>query len=98
MFDISASLRLGGEEVTYDDHVLIVGDAAGMIDPLTGELLLLKWVGAKRYKDINSSVFKFFSFNSGVMLALITYALERFLPFYIILFSYTKGWVHGGQH
>ena len=42
MLDISASLRLGGEEVSYDDHVLIVGDAAGMIDPLTGELLLLK--------------------------------------------------------
>ena len=30
-------LRLGGEPVTYGDHVLVVGDAAGMIDPLTGE-------------------------------------------------------------
>jgi flavin-dependent dehydrogenase len=31
-----ASLRLGGEKVTYGDHVLVVGDAAGMIDPMTG--------------------------------------------------------------
>ena len=30
-------LRLGGEPVTYGNHVLLVGDAAGMIDPLTGE-------------------------------------------------------------
>lgn len=32
-----ASLRLGGEKVSYGHHVLIVGDAAGMIDPLTGK-------------------------------------------------------------
>ena len=32
-----ASLRLGGEKVSSSDHVLVVGDAAGMIDPLTGE-------------------------------------------------------------
>jgi len=31
------SLRLGGEPVTTDRHLLIIGDAAGMIDPLTGE-------------------------------------------------------------
>ena len=30
-------LRVGGEPVTYGNHVLVVGDAAGMIDPLTGE-------------------------------------------------------------
>nr|KAG5713130.1 hypothetical protein BaRGS_007657 [Batillaria attramentaria] len=33
----AASLRLGGEKVSYGNHVLLVGDAAGMIDPLTGE-------------------------------------------------------------
>ena len=32
----AASLRLGGEKVTYDKHCLLIGDAAGMIDPLTG--------------------------------------------------------------
>ena len=33
---LPVSLRLGGEKVTYGDHVLVVGDAAGMIDPMTG--------------------------------------------------------------
>lgn len=33
----AASLRLGGEKVSYDKHCLVVGDAAGMIDPMTGE-------------------------------------------------------------
>jgi len=31
------SLRLGGEPVSSGSHLLIIGDAAGMIDPLTGE-------------------------------------------------------------
>lgn len=35
----AASLRLGSQGITtsYDDHLIIVGDAAGHIDPLTGE-------------------------------------------------------------
>lgn len=35
----AAALRLGGQglRTTYDDHLLIIGDAAGHIDPLTGE-------------------------------------------------------------
>jgi len=33
----SASLRLGGIPKSFDDHLLIIGDAAGFIDPLTGE-------------------------------------------------------------
>jgi len=32
-----ASLRLGGVERSFGDHVLLVGDAAGQVDPLTGE-------------------------------------------------------------
>ncbi|HUB07485.1 MAG TPA: NAD(P)/FAD-dependent oxidoreductase [Myxococcales bacterium] len=32
-----APLRLGGTRKTYYDHLLVVGDAAGHIDPLTGE-------------------------------------------------------------
>ncbi len=34
----AAALRLGGQGLTttYDDHLLIIGDAAGHIDPLTG--------------------------------------------------------------
>jgi len=33
----AAPIRFGGIEQSYDDRLLIVGDAAGMIDPLTGE-------------------------------------------------------------
>jgi menaquinone-9 beta-reductase len=36
----SASLRTGGlkaNEISYDDHLIIIGDAAGFIDPLSGE-------------------------------------------------------------
>jgi geranylgeranyl reductase family protein len=33
----AGSLRLGGVPTSSGDHLLIVGDAAGMIDPLTGE-------------------------------------------------------------
>ena len=35
----AAALRLGsqGLKTSYDDHLLIIGDAAGHIDPLTGE-------------------------------------------------------------
>jgi geranylgeranyl reductase family protein len=33
----AGSLRLGGVPRSSGDHILIVGDAAGMIDPLTGE-------------------------------------------------------------
>jgi len=33
----SASLRFGGIEQSFDDNLLIIGDAAGFIDPLTGE-------------------------------------------------------------
>jgi len=32
----AGSLRLGGIDTSYDAHLLIVGDAAGMIDPMTG--------------------------------------------------------------
>ena len=33
----AAPLRLGGVRRSYADHLLVVGDAAGHIDPLTGE-------------------------------------------------------------
>jgi flavin-dependent dehydrogenase len=33
----AAPIRFGGTSQSYDNHLLIVGDAAGMIDPLTGE-------------------------------------------------------------
>jgi len=33
----SASLRLGGVPKSFDEHLLVIGDAAGFIDPLTVE-------------------------------------------------------------
>lgn len=45
----AASLRMGGQGVrtTYDDHLIIVGDAAGHIDPLTGEGIHTAMMGGK---------------------------------------------------
>ena len=38
----SASLRLGGIPKSYDEHLLVIGDAAGFIDPLTGGIWIMK--------------------------------------------------------
>lgn len=45
----SAALRLGSQGVkqSYDDHLLIIGDAAGHIDPLTGEGIHTAMMGGK---------------------------------------------------
>lgn len=45
----AASLRLGGQglKATFDDHLMIVGDAAGHIDPLTGEGIHTAIMGGK---------------------------------------------------
>lgn len=45
----AASLRLGsqGVKTSYDDHLLIIGDAAGHIDPLTGEGIHNAMMGGK---------------------------------------------------
>ena len=40
-------LRLGGEKRTYGEAVLVVGDAAGQTDPLTGEGIHTAMVAAK---------------------------------------------------
>ena len=32
----AATLRLGGIEKSFGPHMIIIGDAAGFIDPLTG--------------------------------------------------------------
>jgi hypothetical protein len=44
-----APLRLGGQGLTttVDDHMLIIGDAAGHIDPLTGEGIHTAMMGGK---------------------------------------------------
>jgi len=54
----AASLRLGGlkaKERSFDDHFIIIGDAAGFIDPLTGEGIQYAMesaeIGAKIVRD-----------------------------------------------
>ncbi|GMH39603.1 hypothetical protein BSKO_07501 [Bryopsis sp. KO-2023] len=45
----AASLRLGSQGLvtSFDDHLLIIGDAAGHIDPLTGEGIHTAMMGGK---------------------------------------------------
>ncbi|CAL5219487.1 g1326 [Coccomyxa viridis] len=49
----AAALRLGSQGVpqSYDDHLIIVGDAAGHIDPLTGEGIHTAMMGGKAAAD-----------------------------------------------
>jgi len=47
-----ASLRLGGIPKSYDDNFLIIGDAAGFIDPLTGEGIQYAMESAKYAADV----------------------------------------------
>eukprot|EP00882_Tetradesmus_deserticola_P017985 GHRQ01019296.1.p2 GENE.GHRQ01019296.1~~GHRQ01019296.1.p2 ORF type:complete len:164 (+),score=99.26 GHRQ01019296.1:818-1309(+) len=49
----AASLRLGSQGLTtsYDDHLLIIGDAAGHIDPLTGEGIHTAMMGGQAAAD-----------------------------------------------
>lgn len=49
----AASLRLGSQGLTtsFDDHLLIIGDAAGHIDPLTGEGIHTAMMGGQAAAD-----------------------------------------------
>ncbi|MFX0010688.1 MAG: NAD(P)/FAD-dependent oxidoreductase [Candidatus Hermodarchaeota archaeon] len=54
----AAPIRFGGIDQSYDDHLLIVGDAAGMIDPLTGEGLQYAMDAAEIAADTISEAFQ----------------------------------------
>ncbi|MFX0002565.1 MAG: geranylgeranyl reductase family protein [Candidatus Hodarchaeota archaeon] len=54
----AAPIRFGGISQSYDQHLLIVGDAAGMIDPLTGEGLQYAMDAAEIAADIIIEAFK----------------------------------------
>ena len=43
----TAPIRCGGEEKTYGDHLIVIGDAAGQVDPMTGEGIHTAMVAAK---------------------------------------------------
>ena len=52
-----APLRLGGEARTYGERLLVVGDAAGHTDPLTGEGIHTAMVAAKHAARVVSAAF-----------------------------------------
>jgi len=63
----AASLRLGGIEKSYAKHMLIIGDAAGMIDPLTGEGIHHAMEGGKIAAKFLAEVWNKGNFEEEVM-------------------------------
>lgn len=63
----TASLRLGGEKQSSGDHVLVVGDAAGMIDPLTGEGIHHAMEGGKIAAEFLGEAFMQGNYDSEAM-------------------------------
>jgi geranylgeranyl reductase family protein len=62
-----APLRLGGVKKSFARHLLIVGDAAGLIDPLTGEGIHLAMHSGKLAADVLAECFKHQNFSEGYM-------------------------------
>jgi len=62
-----ASLRLGGVPRSYDDHVVVVGDAAGMIDPMTGEGIHHAMEGGKMVSQFLDECLDHGNFDKEVM-------------------------------
>lgn len=63
----AASLRLGGVPRSSDDHVILVGDAAGMIDPMTGEGIHHAMEGGKMAAEFINECLKHGNFDREVM-------------------------------
>lgn len=59
---LAASLRLGGVPKSYGEHVIVVGDAAGMIDPMTG----------------NYGIKTHIHYELGIIQCLVSYPLWKF--------------------
>ena len=59
-----AWLRLGGVPKSYADHLLIVGDAAGHIDPLTGEGIQFAMEGAEHAARVLAEAFRVGRFDA----------------------------------
>ncbi len=63
----AAPLRLGGVKKSYDDHFLVVGDAAGHIDPLTGEGLQYSMDAGKLAAETILEAFEQNDFSSKIL-------------------------------
>jgi geranylgeranyl reductase family protein len=64
-----AWLRLGGIPSSYADHLLIIGDAAGHIDPLTGEGIQFAMEGAEKAADTLVEAFRAGRFDAQFLSA-----------------------------
>jgi flavin-dependent dehydrogenase len=64
-----AWLRLGGIPKSYADHLLVIGDAAGHIDPLTGEGIQFAMEGAEKAADMLAAAFAAGRFESQFLSA-----------------------------
>src|SRR5207237_5991936 len=62
-----AGLRLGGIPRSFADHLLIVGDAAGHIDPLTGEGIQYGMDAAELAAQTLSEAFAVGDFRAGFL-------------------------------
>lgn len=60
---IVAPIRLGGIERSYGRQVMLIGDAAGHVDPLTGEGIHTAMVGAKICAEVVHEMFKQSNFS-----------------------------------
>ncbi|MHA2308325.1 MAG: geranylgeranyl reductase family protein [Candidatus Heimdallarchaeaceae archaeon] len=63
----SAPLRLGGVKKSYSDHFLVVGDAAGHIDPLTGEGIQYSMDAGEIAAKVLEEAFKQDDFSIGIL-------------------------------
>ena len=63
----AASLRFGGEPFSYGDHVLLIGDAAGMIDPMTGEGIHTAMDGGRIAANFLVEAFEVGNFDKQLM-------------------------------
>jgi hypothetical protein len=60
----AAALRLGsqGLSTSFDDHLLIIGDAAGHIDPLTGEGIHTAIMVRLRRRNVEHNAWRLFQY------------------------------------
>ena len=64
-----APLRLGGERRTFGERLLVVGDAAGQTDPLTGEGIHTAMVAAKHAARVVTTAFATGDFSAPALAA-----------------------------
>ncbi len=62
-----AALRIGGEETTFADHVLVIGDAAGFTDPMTGEGIHTAMDSGRIAADVMEEALDAGNFDAPVM-------------------------------